>query len=410
MRRSRSASAALSPWPGYVDALSTLLMVLVFVLLVFVLAQAFLSVAISGRDQALERLERQVVELADTLALERGKSADLATSVANLTKDLLAARTARDAALTEAASLHDALAQAEAARNTATSEDTQLKARLADQTAQANAAAARVTALEQRLADADARSDAAAAEEMGKLADQTRALMALRDQLSGQLASANARLADGEGLAKTQAAKIDLLTHQLDALRAQLAQLNAALDTAHKAGAEKDAKIADLGTKLNAALLGQVQELQRYRSEFFGRLRSILAGRPGISEVGDRFVFQSEVLFPSGSAELSPKGAEQIRQLAATLKSIAASIPPGLPWVLRVDGHADRQQIHSKYPSNWELSAARAISVVRVLMGQGIPASHLVAAGFGEFQPLDTGNTPAAYARNRRIELRLTDR
>jgi len=424
MRRRSTAASALSPWPGYVDALSTLLMVLVFVLLVFVLAQAFLSVAISGRDQALDRLGRQVAELADMLSLERGKSADLAASVAALNRDLLAARAARDAAAADVAALRDGLAAAQAARDAAVREDAGLKARLSDAAVEAASATARISALQSRLAAADARSDAASAEAMGKLADQVRALMALRDQLAAQVAASGAKLAaaeaardaavakraDAEKLSATAAAKIDLLTHQVDALRSQLAQLASALEGAKKAAAEKDARIADLGTKLNAALLGQVQELQRYRSEFFGRLRAVLAGRPGISEVGDRFVFQSEVLFASGSADLSPKGAEQIRKLAATLKAIAADIPAGVNWVLRVDGHADRQQVHGKYASNWELSAARAISVVRLLMAQGIPADRLVAAGFGEFQPLDPRPVDAAYARNRRIELRLTDR
>ena len=424
MRRRSTAASALSPWPGYVDALSTLLMVLVFVLLVFVLAQAFLSVAISGRDQALDRLGRQVAELADMLSLERGKSADLAASVAALNRDLLAARAARDAAAADVAALRDGLAAAQAARDAAVREDAGLKARLSDAAVEAASATARISALQTRLAAADARSDAASAEAMGKLADQVRALMALRDQLAAQVAASGAKLAaaeaardaavakraDAEKLSATAAAKIDLLTHQVDALRSQLAQLASALEGAKKAAAEQDARIADLGTKLNAALLGQVQELQRYRSEFFGKLRAVLAGRPGISEVGDRFVFQSEVLFASGSADLSPKGAEQIRKLAATLKAIAADIPAGVNWVLRVDGHADRQQVHGKYASNWELSAARAISVVRLLMAQGIPADRLVAAGFGEFQPLDPRPVDAAYARNRRIELRLTDR
>jgi chemotaxis protein MotB len=259
---------------------------------------------------------------------------------------------------------------------------------------------------------------------MARLADQIRALMALRDQLSAQASAAAARagtaedankalsakLAAATQISEAAEAKIDLLNKQIDALRAQLAQLAASLDLSQKAGAAKDVRIADLGAKLNAALASKVAELQRYRSEFFGRLRQVLAGRPGIAVVGDRFVFQSEVLFPAGSAELTPAGVDQITKLAATLKSIARDIPPDLPWVLRVDGHADRQAVHGKFTSNWELSAARAITVVRLLAADGVPSNRLAAAGFGEFQPVDTGSTPAAYARNRRIELRLTDR
>jgi len=424
MRRRSSQASALSPWPGYVDALSTLLMVLVFVLLVFVLAQAFLSVAISGRDQALDRLGRQVAQLADMLSLERGRSADLTASVARLTEDLRAAQAARDAASAEATGLRTALAQAGSARDAAVKDLNTLSARAADQGAELESAQKRLAATQARLADVTAKPDPLAAENLARMADQVRALMALRDQLEAQVKAAGDRAAASDAASKTAAAQladsvrlgdqaraqVALLTQQIDALRAQLAQVAAALELSQKAGAEKDARINDLGAKLNAALVSKVAELQRYRSEFFGRLRDVLAGRPGIAVVGDRFVFQSEVLFPPGSADLSPAGGEEIRKLAATLKSIEKDIPAGLPWVLRVDGHADRQAVHGKFASNWELSAERAINVVRLLVAQGIPANRLAAAGFGEFQPIDPAATPAAYAKNRRIELRLTDR
>jgi chemotaxis protein MotB len=424
MRRRSSQASALSPWPGYVDALSTLLMVLVFVLLVFVLAQAFLSVAISGRDQALDRLGRQVAELADMLSLEKGRNGDLTASVARLTEDLRAAQAARDAASAEAAGLRAAVAQADAAREAAAKDLSTLSARAADQGAELASAQKRLAAAQSRLADVAAKPDPLAAENLARMADQVRALMALRDQLEAQVKSAGdradtadvaskkvaAQLADSVRLGDQARAQVALLTQQIDALRAQLAQLAAALDVSQKAGVAKDARIADLGAKLNAALVSKVAELQRYRSEFFGRLRDVLAGRPGIAVVGDRFVFQSEVLFPPGSADLSAAGAEEIRKLATTLKAIEKDIPGDLPWVLRVDGHADKQAVHGRFASNWELSAERAINVVRLLAAQGIPANRLAAAGFGEFQPIDTAATPAAYAKNRRIELRLTDR
>jgi chemotaxis protein MotB len=414
LRRRGGATAALNPWPGYVDALSTLLMVLVFVLLVFVLAQAFLSVALSGRDQALDRLGRQVAELADMLSLEKGHSADLTASVAQLTQDLQAARAARDAAVTEAAGLKDALAKTQDARDAVAAADVTLKARLSDQAAELDSAQKRLAAAQARLAET---ADKASAENLARLSDQVRALLALRDQLGAQVSSAadanralQAKLADSTRLADSAQAQVALLTKQVEALRAQLSQVAAALELARTDARAKDARIADLGAKLNEALVSKVAELQRYRSEFFGRLRDVLAGRPGITVVGDRFVFQSEVLFPAGSADLSPAGTEQIRKLAATLKDLAGKIPPDLPWVLRVDGHADRQAVRGKFASNWELSAERAINVVRLLVAEGVPANRLAAAGFGEFQPLDAAATPAAYAKNRRIELRLTDR
>jgi chemotaxis protein MotB len=228
--------------------------------------------------------------------------------------------------------------------------------------------------------------------------------------LAAQAAAANQKLAESSRLADSAQAQVALLTKQVDALRVQLAQVAAALDLAHRDSAAKDVRIADLGARLNEALVSKVAELQRYRSEFFGRLRDVLAGRPGITVVGDRFVFQSEVLFPPGSADLSPAGRDEIRKLAATLKDLSAKIPADIPWVLRVDGHADRQAVRGKFASNWELSAERAINVVRLLAGEGIPPNRLAAAGFGEFQPIDTTNSPTAYAKNRRIELRLTDR
>ena len=185
-----------------------------------------------------------------------------------------------------------------------------------------------------------------------------------------------------------------------------------ALDLAEERGRDKDAQIANLGQKLNAALAAKVEELQQYRSEFFGRLRSLLANRPGIQVVGDRFVFQSEVLFPVGSADLTQAGIAQMTTLAITIKDIAAEIPPDVKWILRVDGHTDPQPLKGtgQYASNWELSAGRAISVVKLLIAYGVPPEHLAATGFGEHQPFGTGDTPDAYARDRRIELRLTDR
>jgi chemotaxis protein MotB len=342
------------------------------------------------------------------LSLERSRDADLTASVARLTDNLRAAQAARDAAAQDAAGLRTALATTTAARDTAAQTAATLTTRFADQGLELQSAEKRLNAAETKLADIAGKPSAA--EALAHMADQVRALMALRDQLEAQATANAAKLAAAVQLRDDARAQVALLTKQIDALRAQLAQVAAALQLEQKAGAAKDAKIADLGTRLNAALASKVAELQRYRSEFFGRLRQVLANRSGIAVVGDRFVFQSEVLFPAGSADLSPAGAEHMRKLAATLKSIARDIPADLPWVLRVDGHADRQAVHGKFASNWELSAERAINVVRLLAADGVPSNRLAAAGFGEFQPIDTGTTPAAYARNRRIELRLTDR
>jgi chemotaxis protein MotB len=410
LRRRGAAANALNPWPGYVDALSTLLMVIIFVLLVFVLAQAFLSVALNGRDQALDRLGKQVAQLADMLSLERGKTADLQADISQLTKDLKAATTARDDNAAQLATVQAALASVTADRDSLKQAEAGLKAQASDTALELQSAQSRVQKLQAQVAQEAGSASQQANATIEKLADQVRALMALRDQLQAQVKDEAAKTAAAEHLSDTARAQIALLTQQVTALRTQLAQAEAALDLSEKSGTAKDAKIADLGAKLNEALVSKVAELQRYRSEFFGRLRQVLAGRAGISVVGDRFVFQSEVLFPAGSADLTPAGVDEVKKLAATLKSIAHDIPPEVNWLLRVDGHADKQQIHGKFASNWELSADRAINVVRLLIANGIPANRLAATGFGEFQPLDTANTPAAYAKNRRIELRLTDR
>jgi chemotaxis protein MotB len=223
--------------------------------------------------------------------------------------------------------------------------------------------------------------------------------------------AADARAAEQTRLGESARAQVILLTRQLDEMRAQIARVAAALDVSESAARDKDAQITSLGNRLNAALAARVEELQRYRSDFFGRLRDVLGERPEVRVVGDRFVFQSEVLFPPASAELSERGQQQIRATAKLFQDLTARIPADVNWVLRVDGHADRNPIRSaRFASNWELSAARAIAVAQLLIQEGLPANRVAATAFGDNQPLDTADTPEAYARNRRIELRLTDR
>ena len=195
-------------------------------------------------------------------------------------------------------------------------------------------------------------------------------------------------------------------------MRRQLAALEEALSASENRDKESQARIADLGSRLNVALAQRVQELARYRSDFFGRLRQILGNRPDVRIVGDRFVFQSEVLFPAGQAMLRPEACGELDRIAAALVELERQIPPDIPWVMRVDGHTDaapdRRRRNSPRtgpcprpaPSRW----------CRPWSARGVPPQHLVAAGFGEFQPLDIGTTDEAYARNRRIELKLTER
>lgn len=364
----RHGGNGLDAWPGYVDALSTLLMVIIFVLLVFVLSQAFLTVALNGRSKLLDQAQQQLAEIANALSLERGKEADLQLSVSRLGQQLAARTAERD----------------------------RLNARATS--AEASAAS---------------------------LAEQTRALIALRDSLEKQAQDAAARtmtdaerraavelqLSDERKLGASARAQIALLNQQVDELKSQLSAVASALELSKQQAEAKDARIANLAQKLNVALADRVEELQQYRSEFFGKLRTLLANRSGIQVVGDRFVFQSEVLFPVGSADLTPAGIAQMTTLAVTIKDIASEIPPDVHWVLRVDGHTDPQPVKGgSFASNWELSAARAITVVKLLIADGVPPDHLAATGFGEYQPFGPGDGPDAYAKDRRIELRLTDR
>jgi chemotaxis protein MotB len=219
------------------------------------------------------------------------------------------------------------------------------------------------------------------------------------------------QLDDEKRVSARAAAQVELLNQQISALRSQLAALEDALNASESRGKESQEKIADLGQRLNVALAQRVQELSRYRSDFFGRLREILGNRPDIRVVGDRFVFQSEIFFDTGQAVLRPEGKEELDKLGDALLDLEKQIPSEIAWVLRVDGHTDVRPISSsQFPSNWSLSAARAISVVQFLISKGVSPQHLVAAGFGEFQPLDPGQNEEAYRRNRRIELKLTER
>jgi len=477
----RRGDNGLSPWPGYVDALSTLLMVIIFVLLVFVLAQAFLSVVLSGRDKQLDRVNRQLAEVTDMLSLERGRGADLQQSIAQLNRELTTTSAARDTLSQQLAALKDQAERASSDRDTLRGERDRLARQLADAALQAQSGAARIDQLQKDLSAAAGRTDVAREEtaavatqladnrrqlatttqqlvdaqtqladmrkqmaeldrtvtadrqtidarlaDLARLTEQNRALTALRDSLEKQVQEAAARamtdqqrraaveslLADEKRLGDSGRAQVALLNDQVDDLKRQLASIAKALDLAQTQGRDKDTQIANLGEKLNVALSAKVEELQRYRSEFFGKLRDVLSNRPGVQIVGDRFVFQSEVLFPVGSADLTPAGQSGITTLAATIKDIAAKIPPGINWVMRVDGHTDRQPIKGGGPfaTNWELSAARAITVVKLLIADGVPAEHLAATGFSDNQPLDPTDTIDAYAKNRRIELRLTDR
>jgi len=329
----RQRRSTINIWPGFVDALTQLVMVIIFVLLVFTAGQFYLTGALSNRDAALAQLTRQVNELTDMLSLQKSDNATLQLNLSKLSGELQSTTMAK------------------------------------------NAAEAKI----------------------GELGTQ---LSGTQQQLAQKT----------QDLGKAQTT-VDQLNQQLLALRQQLAQIAAALDVSETKNKQQQAQITDLGNRLNQALATKVAELAKYRSEFFGRLRAILANRQDIRIVGDRFVFQSDVLFDTGSADLTPAAQTQLASVAQALKQLSSEIPNTIDWVLEVDGHTDARPIHTaEFPSNWELSSARAQSVVRFLISQGIPPNRLVAAGFGQYTPIAAGNTDADYAQNRRIELKLTER
>ncbi len=327
-------------WPAYVDVLSTLLLVVTFLMSIFILSQYYATQEASGKDTALQRLTRQISELTSLLSLEKGKS-----------------RSAED----ELASLQATLSELKEEKN--------------------------------KLS-----GFALSGDEKAKAAE-------------GKISSLTADLDAQKAISNEALAKVDLLNQQMLALRRQIAALNEALEASEKKDKDSQDRIKDLGARLNAALARQVQELQRYRSDFFGRLRELLKDRKDIRVVGDRFVFESEVLFPSGSATLTPEGYAAMDQLASAIVDLEKSIPPEINWALQVDGHTDIRPIASAtFPSNWELSTARAASVVKYLITRGVAPNHLVAAGYGEFQPIEAGVDEDSLRKNRRIELKLTNR
>ncbi|MDF2812431.1 MAG: peptidoglycan -binding protein [Microvirga sp.] len=335
-RRRRGPRGELNYWPAFVDALSTLLLAIVFLISVFMVGQFFLSRELSTRDTVLDRLNRQISELTDLLSLERSNRRTLEENLNSLQTTLQSAEADRE----------------------------------------------RLQSMVESGGEAQSR------------ASELNTALESEKQATGRALS-----------------QIEILNQQIAAMRRQLAALEEALDASETRDKDSQARIADLGSRLNVALAQRVQELARFRSDFFGRLRQILGNRQDVRIVGDRFVFQSEVLFPVGQATLRPEASGELDRIANALVELEKQIPPDIPWVIRVDGHTDARPIATaQFPSNWALSAARAIAVVQAFAARGVSPQHLLAAGFGEYQPIDVGTSEEAYSRNRRIELKLTER
>ncbi len=386
MRGRRGGSNGLDAWPGYVDALSTLLMVTIFVLLVFVLAEAFLSSALSGSDNTINQLRGQIAELSSALSLEQSNNASLAQELAALNSQLSDVKAAN-------ANLSSQLAAANAARGADAVNIRALSGQLSDAQAQAQSATARIAALQSQLAA------------------QAQAAANAPPSMSAQLQETQQQLAAQKNVSQSALDEVDLLNQQVAALRLQMAMLAQALDAAQAADKQDNVQIVDLGKQLNQALARKVEELQQYRSEFFGTLRSILANEPNIKIVGDRFVFESDVLFPVDQATMTPAGQAEIGDVAKVIQKIAGRIPKNIDWVLSVDGYADAQPVTGgPFRDNYDLSAARALAVLHLLVADGVPTDRVAATAFGSANPIAPGTTAQDYAQNRRIEFRLTNR
>ena len=409
-------------WPGFVDALAALLMVVMFVLLLFSVGQFLLTDALVGRDETLDRLRSRITGLADVLAMERKEKSNLQNRLSSLTGELEVTLRDRD----------------------------ESEKRLADMTLQAQGSATELQRVEgelqlarnsiadkeqtlQQQRDTIAERDQSLQQQRDTIAERDRSLQQQREPLRGGIRACNnsaiplaawkrtagaCRHHSKPASRKPQSSKHlsgrpgrrSELNDQIAALNEQLTRINQALEVSEAELQDKNVEIEDLGRRLNLALADKVEELSRYRSEFFGKLREALSDNPDVRIEGDRFVLPSEVLFSSASADLDKQGVKEIATVARTLKEITQQIPDDIGWVLRIDGHTDRRPIRKAFASNWELSSARAISIVKYMISQGIPAEHLVAAGFGQYHPIDPGNSEQAYRRNRRIELKLTSR
>ena len=441
----RRAKTSINIWPGYVDALSALLMLVIFTLLVFTLAQVFLSEILSSQDRELSDLNARLAEISSLLDLEQGKSRRLGEelsqiseeysrslekqyelfgqvdqltaqsegerekielqlrSIASLQQDIDSLQQMRQKLEREIGALVLSLEGRDQQIGALQTRSDDLQARLTDKEAQLGSLRDRSKSLQARLADEEERT---------LLAQESIGQKELRiEELVAIVNAGNAALDEEKELSAQARAQVELLNRQIASLREQLLIIGQALKLAEEKNVDQEVKLTDLGQRLNTLLAERVNKLERYRSEFFGRLREALGENPDIRVVGDRFVLPSELLFATASATLGEAGRNELLTLASTLRQIAGKIPSDVNWILRVDGHTDRRPIQTEqFPSNWELSTARAVSVVRFLAQQGIPQQRMAATGFGEFHPVEVADTPEAFQRNRRIEIKLTDR
>ena len=434
----RRATTAVNVWPGYVDALSALLMLVIFMVLIFTLAQVFLSQAVSSRDRELQQLNDRLDEITSALLLEREQNSRLSNELGSLKNSYQQQLFYQDALNEQIAELEARVAADQQTLAVQLSELAQLQQDISTLRELRRELEADIAGMAEQLRQRDRDIAQLEAERdsqelrIGQLRDrgkalearlaeqQERTLLAQRDiadrdiRIQDLVAIVNEgkqALASEQRLSASARASIERLSAQIDDLKDKLSSISQALRLEENKTSRQREELADLGKRLNTLLAERVNELEQYRSEFFGRLRKALVDNPDIRVVGDRFLLPSELFFESASATLGDAGKRELAKLAATLNNLASEIPRDIQWIMRVDGHTDQVPINTaRFPSNWELSTARAVAVVRYLAGQGVPPARMTAAGFGEYHPVDKGSDAAAYRRNRRIELKLTER
>lgn len=361
-------------WPGFVDALSSLLMVIIFVLMIFVLSQFFLSQKMSGQDEALVKLKSNLIELSELLSLERESNIALTSNLSILEKKIIGLKEQFEK---------------EKIVNDRNNEELKNNVKI-------------INFNKNKIKELDAI--------LNKKIQEAKLYSKNMIDLSQNLEKKEGKIKKKDALLRASQEEVNKLTRASIQLRNKLSQLQTLL-SAYKAKDKKEKiKTLNIGKDLNSALARKVEELQRFKSEFFGRVRELIKGRPEIRVVGDRFVFQSEVLFSTGSVEIGPKGQLEMVRLAATLMEIEKSLPTDIDWILQIEGHTDNLPVKNGqiYKDNWELSTKRALSVLRYLIKQGIKPSRLSASGYGSFQPVDKKNNPQARKKNRRIEMKIT--
>ena len=361
-------------WPGFVDALSSLLMVIIFVLMIFVLSQFFLSQKMNGQDEALVKLKTNLIELSELLSIERNVTIELTSSLTSFENKI---------------NIIQSKLEQEKIKNDNN------KQKLQEKEKTIRLSKLKISELEEILN-----------KKIEEVLNSKNTIINLENNLQKRKSEVEIKT----DTLKANKEEINKLTAASIQLRNKLSQIQTLL-TAYKAKDKKDnVKTLNIGKDLNSALARRVEELQKFKSEFFGRVKELIKDHPEIRIVGDRFVFQSEVLFSIGSVEIGPKGQLEMINLASTLVEIEKSLPTDIDWILQIEGHTDNLPVKEgqTYKDNWELSTKRALSVLRFLIKQGINPNRLSASGYGSFQPIDINNNANARKKNRRIEMTIT--